>query len=339
LRDGRGRPAEYRSVMGDSPPTEVPHSSYHAQSVLAAVFAQVLYAPWHWLTLNLGLRLDIDSTFGSRLSPRAALIVTPHRDSSLRASYAEAFRSPTALELHQSDGTYVIRPSDLGPELVRTAELEWQQRIQKLSVSVRAFAAFYENLIAQRSASADAVARAQAAGELVSTADPSWIVQNANVQGIRSYGGSLTVQVRPVAGLTIAGSTTVSRSSSEAAVLTLWPRAFGNARIAYEFWKEGPTLALSARYARRRRAFNDFDQDTALVHHPAPPPELDLRLTVSSPVRRLSGLSIRGGVGVRVFPEQPYLLTLPTVAAPASPVQYMHDLPQLHVLLGARYDF
>ena len=42
--------------------------------------------------------------------------------------------------------------------------------------------------------------------------------------------------------------------------------------------------------------------------------------------------------GVRVLPDTPYLLT----GSPDDPslrVQYYHDRPQLHLLLGASYDY
>jgi outer membrane cobalamin receptor len=339
LRDASGRTAEYRDLLDNSYPIGTPVPYFHTQSVLGALFVQQLYSPLRWLTLNAGARLDIDSVFGARLSPRAAVVVMPSEGASLRASYAEAFRGPTALEMNQGDSTYVIPPSSLGPEVVRTAELEWQQRVGWMSLSLRAFAAFYENLIDSRSATEAEVARALDRGELASTADPEWIVTSDNVNRVRSYGGSATLQLRPLTGLTLAGSTTVSRSSTPGPTLTLWPTSFGNARVAYEFHKGGPTLGLSALFAIRRRAFSDVTEDVALLRNPYAKNEVDLRLTVSSPVRALSGLSMRASVGARLLPDQPYLVSTPIVDAPDTPVQYAHDRPQLHLLLGASYDF
>jgi outer membrane receptor protein involved in Fe transport len=339
LRDSSGRTAEYRDYVTNAYPitTELPY--FHTQSVLGALFAQQLYSPVRWLTLNLGGRVDLDSVFGVRLSPRAALLLAPFDNTSIRASYAEAFRGPTALELNQSDATYVIPPSSLGPEIVRTAELEWQQRIGMLSFSLRGYAAFYKHLIDTRPASDAEVERAVERGELASTADLSWIVTSDNLNSVRSYGGSATLQLKPIEDLTIAGSFTASRSFSDGPTLTLWPHSFGNARVAYRFASSGATLGLVAVFAHHRRSFNDREEVVSRSQNPVLKDQVDLRLTFCSPVRKLPGLSVRSSIGARLLPDQPYLVTAPTMADPAYPVQYQHDLPQLHVLVGANYDF
>ena len=131
-------------------------------------------------------------------------------------------------------------------------------------------------------------------------------------------------------------SVTVSRSSSVDSVQTLWPHSFGNARIAYQFAPSGATLALLAVYAHHRRAFNDVDDQ---VQNPLAQDQLDLRLTYSSPVRPVPGLSVRSGVGARLLPDQPYVVTVPSTNAPNDPRQYQHAVPQLHLLVGVNYDF
>lgn len=338
LRDASARPADYRdAVTGEYPSgTRLPH--FRRQSVLGAVFAQQLYQPVAWFSMNLGVRLDIDSLFGVHLSPRAALVFVPHETSSLRVSYAEAFRGPSALELYATDPTYVVEPRSLGPETVRTVELEWQQRVSFVNFSLRGYAAFYRDFIAQRSASADETEQAFADQKLASTVDPDWVVINDNLRRIRAFGGSATLSAKPVRGLSIAGSVTVSRTQSPDLDVTLWPHSFGNLRLAYEFRPGGPTLAFASSLARGRRLFNSATNDGSTNRSLRAPDALDLRLTLTSPVRAVSGLSVRAGAGVRTVPHTPYLLT-GSPDEPSLRVQYYHDLPQLHLLLGASYDY
>lgn len=338
LRDARGITAEYRDPATGMQPADGPSLSFDHHSVLGALFLQQLYNPTEWLTLNLGARLDMDSNFGARLSPRAAIVVRPFTGSSLRASYAEAFRGPTALELNDRDPTYVVRPSSLGPEVVRTAELEYAQRFGFAQLALRGYLAFYEDLIDQRDASDEEVARAFSRGELVENADPQWILTNGNMNRVRSYGGSLTFQLKPLRSLTLSSSTTVSHSTSSGAMMTLWPRVFGNARVLYAFQQDGPTLAVAAAFAARRRPFTSVSEELWANALPSVDPMLDVRLTVASPVRAVRGLSVRGSIGARVFADLPYLLSLPTTDSPNDTFEFSHDLPQLHVLLGVSYD-
>ena len=338
LRDASGRPAEYRDLVDNSYPIGMRLPYFHEQTVLGALFVQQLYSPLEWLTLNAGGRLDIDSVFGTRLSPRAAVVLRPTPTTSIRVSYAEAFRGPTSLEMNLGDATYVIPPGSLGPEVVRTAELELTQRIGWATAALRGYAAFYDGLIDARPATEQEVLRAIARGQLSSTADPAWIITNDNLNPVDSYGGSLTLQLRPTRALTVAASATLSRSTSPEQTLTLWPVAFGNMRVLYEFWRDGPTLGFASVFAIKRRPFSDYDDDRSLLVDAYARQQLDMRLTLASPIRALPGLRIRAGLGARVQPDLPYLVTHPSPATPDVPTQYAHDLPQLHLLLGVSYD-
>ena len=53
----------------------------------------------------MGGRLDLDSDFGVRFSPRAAVVFTPPTGTSIRVSYNEAFRAPSMYERLKADGT------------------------------------------------------------------------------------------------------------------------------------------------------------------------------------------------------------------------------------------
>lgn len=338
LRDGSGRPADYRDmVTGEFPPaTWLPY--FHEQSVLGALFIQQIWRPWSWLTLNLGARLDMDSLFGVSPSPRLAALFTPRDDMSLRVSYSEAFRGPTAAELYASDPTYVVSPARLGAEAVHTAEIEWQQRVAFLSFVVRGWYARYEHFIDQRPATADEVTRGLESHQLTTTADPAYVVTYANLETITAWGGTLTVQARPVTGLTLMAATTISRSDALGRGEWLWPLAFGNFRAAYAFEPNGPALAFASTFAFGRYAFNAYADDPNVDTPGRVSDALDMRLTFTAPVASVAGLRYRIGTGLRVFPDTPYRVEGPTESAPNTPVQYNHEQPQLYLLLGVSYD-
>jgi hypothetical protein len=221
--------------------------------------------------------------------------------------------------------------------VVRTAELEWQQRVSFVSFSLRGYVAFYRDFIAERSATPEETTRAFERNELASSVDPAWVVINDNLDRIRSYGGTATLQARPLRGLNVAGSVTVSRDQSAQIGDVLWPRSFGNLRLAYEFRPDGPALALATSFAHKRGAFNSATNADTPAAVSKVRDAFDLRLTLTSPIRAVSGLRVRAGTGVRVFPDAPYLVT--GGSGTSERVQYFHDVPQLFVLLGASYDY
>jgi outer membrane receptor protein involved in Fe transport len=339
VRDGSGRPADYRDLITGDYPSALRLPYFSEQNVLGALFVQQIWSPLSWLTLNLGARLDLDSLFGVHLSPRVAAVLNPVENTSLRASYSEAFRGPTALELYASDPTYVLAPRALGPEVVRTAELEWQQRVSFLSFALRGWVALYDDFINQRPATENEVMRGLASSQLASTVTPEYVVTNDNVDQITSYGGTLTLQARPAPGLSLAAAVTTSHTKSPGLTQSLWPAVFGNFRAAYAFASEGPALAFAGAYAFTRQAFNSFADGTDTPAASAVGDALDLRLTFTSPVHPIRGLSLRAGLGVAVFPDTPYIITGPTETDPNIRVQFSHEQPQLYLLLGVSYDF
>ena len=147
----------------------------------------------------------------------------------------------------------------------------------------------------------------------------------------------MTLQLRPLTGLTLSASSTYSRTVGAADKLSLWPQLFGNFRAAYEFEPDGLTLAFAALYAHARKAFNDAD--LSLIGNPPVSDQLDLRLTLSAPVRALPGLGLRASVGAQVKPDQPSVVIAPSEATPERAIHFAHDRPQLQLLLGAKYDF
>jgi outer membrane receptor for ferrienterochelin and colicins len=96
----------------------------HNSSVQSAVYAQDEIKFGRWLIANGGVRFDKYRAF-KRLTPRAALIVMPSSNQSVKYLYGKAFRSPNQFELNSfyfGEGTLNLRP-----ESIDTHELVWER--------------------------------------------------------------------------------------------------------------------------------------------------------------------------------------------------------------------
>lgn len=84
----------------------------------AAVYADVELNLGSMITVTAGGRYDWYGTFGSRASPRLALVFRPVPGSTLKLLYGEAFRAPSLYELYYESGEGLANP-DLEPEVLR----------------------------------------------------------------------------------------------------------------------------------------------------------------------------------------------------------------------------
>ena len=108
-------------------------------------FAQDEFTILNNLILNADLRWDWFSSFSSTLNPRAALIYSPWTNSTFKAIYGQAYRTPDAFEL-----SYMLGSSkpDLKAEASRSYELDFEQNIgSHLSLVASVFYYQMDNLI------------------------------------------------------------------------------------------------------------------------------------------------------------------------------------------------
>ncbi|MEO7271111.1 MAG: TonB-dependent receptor, partial [Vicinamibacterales bacterium] len=93
-------------------------------STQRALYAQDEIKVTDWLIANAGLRYDSYGSF-SRVSPRAAVILRPSPDQSIKYLYGRAFRAPNQWELN----TFYFGASveSLRPEAIDTHELVWER--------------------------------------------------------------------------------------------------------------------------------------------------------------------------------------------------------------------
>jgi iron complex outermembrane receptor protein len=112
-----------------------PYESYLDQksdSTIWALFVQDEFRPWDHLAIYAGLRYDHYSTFGGALNPRAALVYSPLKETTLKLLYGRAFRAPNDFELYYGDGGNTSKPNpDLDPETIDHFEAVIEQYFWK----------------------------------------------------------------------------------------------------------------------------------------------------------------------------------------------------------------
>ncbi len=110
-------------------------ASMPAQS--AAVYAVVDADAGTALTASLGARLDYFSTVGPTVNPRAALILRPASNHTVKLLGGRAFRAPSPYELAYNDnGVTQVAASSLQPETILTGEIEYTLRVGEVGSAV-----------------------------------------------------------------------------------------------------------------------------------------------------------------------------------------------------------
>ncbi len=81
------------------------------------------------LTASVGARLDWFSSVGATVNPRAAVILRPAENHTVKLLAGRAFRAPSPYELfYNDDGVTQRAPTSLVPETILTGELEYTAR-------------------------------------------------------------------------------------------------------------------------------------------------------------------------------------------------------------------
>jgi outer membrane receptor protein involved in Fe transport len=114
-----------------------------------AAYALVEATPLGWLRVTGGARVDVYSTFGAIVVPRAALIFHPTAGGALKIMGGRAFRAPSAYEQNYNDGNETqAKAGALEPESIYSGEIEYTQRFLRDWVALGAVHASYlRNLI------------------------------------------------------------------------------------------------------------------------------------------------------------------------------------------------
>lgn len=81
------------------------------------------------LSVTAGLRFDEYSSFGGKVSPRAAVIYNPYFTTTLKLIHGTAFRVPNVYETNYEEADYWKKNDDIKKEEISTTELIWEQRL------------------------------------------------------------------------------------------------------------------------------------------------------------------------------------------------------------------
>lgn len=100
------------------------------------------------LTLNGGVRLDLNETYGSAVSPRLGMVSHPWEEGTAKLLYGRAFRAPNTYELY-FPLTDTPPSADLDPEYIETYEAVIEQSLPgNVRLSVAGFTYYIDDLIA-----------------------------------------------------------------------------------------------------------------------------------------------------------------------------------------------
>jgi outer membrane receptor for ferrienterochelin and colicins len=307
--DGKVRDVyDNQTIEGELGEPVTPIGSERVDGLIAPYVAQT-FAPWRWFDLNLGLRLDHDTRFGNKLSPRLATGLAPWEAGRLKLIYAEAFRGPSAYELTYSDPNWQIPAMDLGPETVRSAEASFEQRFGKHRLLFGVFRSWWTGLVGSRELSADELAAEIARGTLTDGLEAGYV--RANLGQIDNYGFNAAYDGSAVEGrlrfglnYTAANTRMDPGDGSGSLPIIVAPQAFGNARVAYDLSNGLPTVGLAARFSGRRLANRYYDG--TFERKPSAPPLFALRATASGALPGVERLSYRVGGEYSFAEGEPY---------------------------------
>jgi outer membrane receptor protein involved in Fe transport len=309
----------------------------HFEQGLGAYVEQTV-RPLAWLALNAGARLDADGSYAPHFSPRAGVAVSPWHGGSLKLTYAEAFRAPSAYERFETDGLTEIHATSLAPEIVRSVEASFEQRVGAHRFFFGLFRSWWDDLITLAPATAAAIAAAHASGELSPTSMA--VSQFQNTSSIQNYGVNVALEGTAITrrlryGLNATGAFTRNDAGDGNGPILLPAAAqlFGNARISYDLGGSLPVLALVGRVAGAR---NVAGSSYAIT--PQAPPLAELRAAVSGPVPFVPRFAYRVSANYNFTSSAPYAAGPLLAATPQNPTQQLTPLDRFRVTVGLSYD-
>ena len=194
------------------------------------------------LILNLGARYDHYESFGSHLSPRAALIYNFRENSALKALYGEAFRAPNNYERTYTDGGEWQKGNpDLKEEKITTYELVFEHNFPNRDyLSLVGYYYQTEKLIS-------------------AIEDPEdGLYFFDNIDKADSRGVELTYKTRLLKKIKTEFNYTFSYATdaSDDSWLSNSPRHLANLKLSAPLWERSVLGALDLHYISKARAVN-----------------------------------------------------------------------------------
>jgi outer membrane cobalamin receptor len=307
--EGRVRRATFKNGISDfatgSPVDEF--GAFRAMTAGGALYAQQVWSPIAALTLNAGGRWDFDSDLGHRISPRAAATADVWHGGTVKVVYSEAFRAPTFEEKNLTNRYLVLAAPTLSPEIVRSLEASFQQRVGRQRMLVGVFRSWWSNVVQSQALSQAERSAGQRAGLLDSSTVS--VYQFRNVARVDNYGLNASYEGNLLDGRLSYGANLTAAyarlfTGGVTNYMTVTPSVFGNARISYDFGGARPVIAFASQVTGRRLA--DYSQNPGVTGLHYAPPTVDFRLTASGRVPRVSALQYRVSADFALTTTNPY---------------------------------
>jgi len=318
-----------------------PMATIDTTDAVGALHVQQLLRPISALDLNLGGRFDIDQRFGQRFSPRTALAVTTWPGATWKTSYSEAFRAPSAYELHYTDHITQVPSSSLGPEVTRTVELSFEQRIAAHRLFFGVFRSWWSDLVYVAMLTPEEVQTQISGGAL----DPSAVDvgQYRNLSRIDNWGFNTGYglalwdrRVRFDTNLTGTKTRVVDAGYPPGEPVGA-PRFFGNARVSLDPGMQLPVIGLASVF--RSRSLSDRYYDGGFTRPPTAPQSWEFRATLSGNVPATRGLSYRASLSYNLAHVAPYNIGAVHYAYDTSTRPYLQPINRLYGFIGLQYDY
>ena len=271
---------------------------YGADEWQVAVYAQQRARLHQRLTLNVGARVDTQSSFAPRVSPRAALVWTAPWEGKVKLVLNSAFRTPSGYERFAEFTGYQVPNPGLTPESVLTGELGYEQRLGRHRLFAGAFVSSFTDMVTfshlPEGSGMEDLFWYENRGSLLNLGGHALAEGSF---GQLSYGATFTAAV--------------NRTEEELVASPSW---FGNARLSWDFGEGLPRASLVGSFSGSRLTStahatgtdsegNEVGWDAASR---SVGPQVELRATVDAKVKAVPGLWVRGVVGGSLTPFSGY---------------------------------
>jgi outer membrane receptor for ferrienterochelin and colicins len=214
------------------------HFDVNKDSYLWALYVQDEYRMLDTVLLNMGVRHDHYSAFGSETNPRLALIYSPVGKTTFKLLYGTAFRTPNVYESFYGDDLTQKANPDLKAEKITTYELVYEQYLgSHYRSSLSVFRYRINNLITL-------------------TTDPvDGLLQFRNVDKSEARGGELELEGTWSNGIRGRMSYTVQKATdiSTGEVLTNSPEYLAKMNVIIPVLKEWLFADPEVQYTSRRK--------------------------------------------------------------------------------------
>jgi len=291
LTFGQGFVRNFESVIEnfDNSPTVVYADVHRSHGEYSAFAQHELVAPGG-VRLTTGVRYDDYSTFGSKASPRLALVFAPRDTWRLRASAGRAFRAPNVYELFYESFNW-IASQDLAPEVVTAYEASLDARVgSRLDFRLTMYRQRIRDLITQFEPA------------------PGFI-EFGNIDRAVTQGGEWSVNARFGNGVTGYLSHSYMRAEDGAGTrLTNYPPHSYKTGVTVPFGNERWLLSASAQFYEERRTLAGTESpDVAVVNTTLVAPLFNRKARLSASVFNL----LDRQYGLPASSEHPDLILIP----------------------------